>query len=161
MRSKYSGSEKPLTRDAMVALLAAADLLGLQLGLDHIERAGGDAGDQAAPRASWERAGRKSMIKIASGGSRAHDIPIMLFVLGGICRARRPRGGRGREGSQEDQKLGGGYRSKECADIRRVGFRARQSRPQSAELSAPSDYVTYSMVLAPRHILTDILRHRH
>ena len=42
----------PLTDYAQVAVVAALDLLGLQLCLDHVERTCGDAGDQATSRAS-------------------------------------------------------------------------------------------------------------
>lgn len=44
---------KGLTNHTEVALRRMAGALGLELGLDHVEGAGGDAGDEAAPCASW------------------------------------------------------------------------------------------------------------
>lgn len=44
---------KGLTNHTEVALRRMARALGLELGLDHVEGAGGDAGDEAAPCASW------------------------------------------------------------------------------------------------------------
>ena len=45
-------SYKPLTSYALVAVVATLDALGLELGLDHIERTCRYAGDEAASRAS-------------------------------------------------------------------------------------------------------------
>ena len=60
-------SGKHLTDHTEVALLWIDGALGLELGLDDVQRAGRDAGDEAASRASCERGPCRFMTRTGEG----------------------------------------------------------------------------------------------
>ena len=56
-----------LTDYALVGFMSMDSALRLEFGLDHIQRAGRDAGDEAASRASYERGPCRFMTRTGEG----------------------------------------------------------------------------------------------
>ena len=60
-------SVKPLTDHTLIGFVSVAGTLGLELCLDDVQRAGCDAGDEAASRASCERGPCRFMARTSEG----------------------------------------------------------------------------------------------